>query len=429
MRIRLWVVSAVILLGLAPGVFQGAEEKKPITLTFFHMNTVPSSQKVITEAIAAFEEKHPGSRVRETIVGWGDAHSQFMISLVAKRAPDIVMLGGTWATEFIRLKAFVPIEGFLPAEMKDKFLKNAFEALRDGEHLYGLPWEGATWGMFYRTDLFEQSGLDPEKPPGNWAELLAAAKALTRDTNSDGRTDQWGLGFPAKGWEPADFWLPFMWQAGSQVVELRDEKWRGVMSDAAGQTATRFFVDLVRTHRVSPQSITGMDWEAVKNGFVAGRFAMMFNGMWVVKVIRDSAPQLEGKWATAPYPAGPTGIRAALGYPNTLHITEQSQHKKEAWQFMELLYSGHPSRIDQYSIEVCSLNWTKNFIALPYSKDPLRKPFVDSMAFAHYPPGAPKYEVFRKRILNPGLQAMILGQQPVKESLELFDREFNALHP
>ena len=129
MRIRIWIVSAAILLGLAPGVFQGAEKKKPITLTFFHMNTVPSSQKVITDAIAAFEEKHPGIRVRETIVGWGDAHSQFMISLVAKRAPDIVMLGGTWAREFTRLKAFVPIEEFLPAEMKANFLKNAYRNL------------------------------------------------------------------------------------------------------------------------------------------------------------------------------------------------------------------------------------------------------------------------------------------------------------
>jgi multiple sugar transport system substrate-binding protein len=428
MKMRRWVVSAAVSFWLLPGIFQSAE-KKPITLTFFHMNTVPSSQKIFTETIAAFEKTHPEIRIQETIVAWGDAHSQFMISLVAKQAPDIVMLGGTWATEFIRLNAFVPIEEFIPADMKADFLDNAFDALRDGGHLFGLPWEGATWGIFYRTDLFKESKLDPAKPPANWQELLAAAKALTRDTDGDGRTDQWGLGFPAKGWEPADFWLPFMWQAGCPVVELRDGKWQGVMSNEAGQTATTFYVDLVRTHRVTPESITAMDWEAVKNGFVAGRFATMFNGMWVVKVLRESAPQLDGKWATAPYPAGPTGIRAALGYPNTLHITQQSQHKKEAWQFMEHLYSTHPSVMDRYAMDVSSLNWTKSFIALPYSNDPLLKPFVQSMAFSHYPPAAPKYEVFRERILNPGLQALILGQKSVKESLELFDREFNALHP
>ncbi len=44
-------------------------------------------------------------------------------------------------------------------------------------------------GTYYRTDLFQEKGL---QPPTTWDEYLSAAQALTTDTDGDGNTDIWG---------------------------------------------------------------------------------------------------------------------------------------------------------------------------------------------------------------------------------------------
>ncbi|MGQ9779112.1 MAG: ABC transporter substrate-binding protein [Bacillota bacterium] len=424
MRKRIGILSLAVVVLLSLGIALGGAAKTQVTLTFFHMNTIPEAQKAITEAIKAFEAKNPGVKIKETLVDWGSAHAQFLNSLVAGQAPDLAMLGGTWAVDFRRMGAFAPIDQLASKGFLDIFLPVAFAAVKADGHVYGVPWEGATWAFFYRKDLFEKAGLDPNRPPANWDELLAYAQKLTKG-------DQYGLVMPAAGWEPADYFLPFMWQAGCPVEKFENGKWYGAMNNEAGRKATQFYVDLVRKYKVVPETITGMDWEGAKNAFVAGKAAMMYNGMWVVNVIRNSNKELEGKWATAINPAGPTGIKAALGYPNTLHITAQSKNKKLAMKFIELFYTNYnnaPSYADKYAQIVGSLNWTKKFVSTAYPNDPLFKPFIDSMEFSHYPPFAPKWQDFLTRTFNPGIQALILGRADVEETLKKFDQEFNELH-
>ncbi len=43
--------------------------------------------------------------------------------------------------------------------------------------MYGLPFDGESTGLFYRTDLFEAAGI--AEPPKTWEEFTAAAEKLT----------------------------------------------------------------------------------------------------------------------------------------------------------------------------------------------------------------------------------------------------------
>ncbi len=45
------------------------------------------------------------------------------------------------------------------------------------DKMWGLPMGGETTGLFYRTDLFEEAGIDD--PPTTWEEFEATAAALT----------------------------------------------------------------------------------------------------------------------------------------------------------------------------------------------------------------------------------------------------------
>lgn len=47
----------------------------------------------------------------------------------------------------------------------------------DGK-IYGVPRTGYSMGLIYNKKLFEQAGLDPDKPPATWEEVRADAKKI-----------------------------------------------------------------------------------------------------------------------------------------------------------------------------------------------------------------------------------------------------------
>jgi multiple sugar transport system substrate-binding protein len=413
----LCLASLLILVSIATSVF--VEESKAATeITFQYIGgTVPNVDGVINEAIDKFQQENPGITVKTIYVDWGNAHSQFMNSIMAGMAPDIGMLAGTWAVEFVETGALADIEKYVSKGLIDSFIPSGFSAMTgtDGKK-YGLPWDGCTWGLFYRTDLFEKAGLT--QPPKTWEELVEFGKKLTNEKTS-------GLVFPAAGWEPDDYFLPFLWQAGANVCEFKDGKWVGTFDKPEAKVAVQYYYDLVNKHKITPKTITGMDWEACKNTFVAGDAAMMVNGMWVIGAIKGSNPELDGKWATAMMPAGPGGI-AALSYPNTMHITQQSKNKEAAGKFLDFFYS--KGYYDKFCIQSGVFAFTKDFAKSDYAQDKLLKPFVELAQYGKNRPSAPKYEQFRQLFFNAAIQKLIANNITPDDFCEQMNKAFNDVH-
>jgi multiple sugar transport system substrate-binding protein len=420
------LVLALLLTSCAPTPTPA--EPEVVTIQFTHMTWLEAGQKSLDEAIAAFEAANPNIKIEQTVVSWGEAHSHFVTALAAGVAPDIQMLGGSWPATFYEMGALRAGDEYLPADFRERFLPAALNSVVFDGKIYGIPWEGATWGFFYRKDLFEAAGLDPNKPPATWNELVEFAKKLTVDTDNDGIVDQWGVGMPAAGWEPDDYFLPFMWQADNPVAELTDKGWVARFSEESGLQALTFYYDLVNTHNVMSVDVVGKTWEDVKNDFVFGRAAMMYNGGWAAGVIKDIHTEIEGNWATALNPAGPNGTIAAMGYPNTLMVTSQSKHPAEAYKFLEFLQTGSPSPADAYALAHASFNWTKAYAESEFAKQPLIAPLAEAMKYSFNRPFAPDYEKFRIGFFNPGLQSLLKGEITPEEAARMFDEAFNRIH-
>ena len=149
--------------------------EEPVEITFQHAGgTSPAQLEVLDEVARAFEEENPGVKVNIMDVGWGEAHSTYMNSLVAGVAHDIVMKGGTWQVNFIEMGALAPVDEYVSEELLDSFFDSGFDAVRKegDDHVYGFPWDGSTWALFNRTDQFEEAGLDPHTPPTTLEELI-----------------------------------------------------------------------------------------------------------------------------------------------------------------------------------------------------------------------------------------------------------------
>ncbi|GIP31726.1 sugar ABC transporter substrate-binding protein [Paenibacillus sp. J2TS4] len=406
MKMSLAAVLSVSMLG-ACSQSGGSEEptsEEKVELVFQHIGgTVPAQVGLLDEMAKEFNKQNPDVTVKIVNVGWGEAYSMFQRQVAVGQAPDLVMLNGQWASEYQRLGAFAPVNDYVSQEMLDLFLESGFDSVKgeDGKY-YGVPWDGSVWGFFYRTDLFEEAGLDPDSPPQTWEELLDYAQKLTKDK-------QYGLAFPAAGWEPDDYVLPFFWQAGNDVVVKEGNFWRPTIDNESGLAVAKYIYDLANTYQVMPKTVTGMDWEATMNSFISGNTAMMYNGMWATGSLKAN-PELDGKWATAPSPVGPAG-EAVLGYPNTLSITEQSKHKEIAGKFLEFIFTGEkPTYYDKFAEVTSVVGWTKDFATTDFAQDPIMKPFVDQVSISRNRPLAPKYEEFRQLHFNAAIQKLIQGQ-------------------
>jgi|GEM_PF-1303855 len=420
----------------APAQEQTKEEPKkasqPVTIEFFHTFWVPDMLKVIEESIKAFEQQNPDIKIKETRVSWTDAPSQLMTSIMGGQAPDIIVCNPSMVASYRGIGALADITDMIPEDMKNSLLKTALDIVTNHEgRLDGLPQEGCTWQLFYRKDLFEQAGLDPNRPPQNWQELVKYGKALTKDTNGDGQIDQWGYGWPVQAENANDYWINFMYQAGSKVSSFDGKKWVSHLTEKEAVEGTQFMVDLVRKHKISPQGLVDMDWEAVTNGFVDGKFAMLHNGAWVVGSVKQKGPNIDGKWGTAELFAGPGG-KAFRGHPNTFNILQASTKKEQAWKYLNFLYTKGAGDLT-YAEDLCkaagSLLWTNKYIEYANKTyDPLLIPFNNGTSNARIPPMDPKWQTLADMFVNTTVQQMLLGEVSVDVALKDLDSKLNQLH-
>ena len=396
-----------------------------VTLEFLHMTWLPAAVEVMNKAIADFQAIHPNVKINQTTVAWGDSANQTLVTLLSGMPLDIVMSNPTRGKVFKEMEVWANLEEFEDRSFFDQLLGGERFAVSRQGYYDSILLEGSTYGLFYRRDLFEASGLDPDKPPQTWAELVEYAKKLTKDTDGDGVIDQWGLGFPASGWLSPHYCGTFMYQNGNDIA-YRDEngKWQSSIAEPSGLEATQFLADLVHKNGVTPKEIVGMDSDQLAVAFAEGDFAMMMNGMWVMGTINDAYPEVYDLYSTAHYPVGPTGKKVSYGAPATLHIPKLSQNKELAWEFMKFFISGSPSYADQYALAASSLNWNESYFNLDFAKDPKVMPFVEAMDTARTVPEPGGWDSYQALYVSPTLQSLILGEITAEEAVEYMHARF-----
>jgi ABC-type glycerol-3-phosphate transport system substrate-binding protein len=189
--LRRTLVTGVALGLLAPAM-AGAQEK---VIQVWHTEPNPATKAVMDEIIAEFTAMHPDVRIEHEAVGWGDLDLKMQAALAAG-APPTLTQGQTYVERSLAAKGMLaPLNEVYESIGED----DIFDVIRfihtypDGNH-YGLSHAVGTDTIIYRKDHYRDAGLDPDRVPATWEEWLADLKALTRDTDGDGRIDRYGLG-------------------------------------------------------------------------------------------------------------------------------------------------------------------------------------------------------------------------------------------
>jgi multiple sugar transport system substrate-binding protein len=163
----------------------------------------------------AFEAENPGIDViieQFPGVSLRDFEIKLRLRFSSRQAPDLFHVNENVAAELASLGLLAPA----PPEIVDLIESNSLNELvrtapRFDSLYYGIVSDAVWTALYYNKDHFREAGLDPERPPQTWDELIEYADRLTQ-RRADGKPVRTGLSLRKSGYKvgTAEKWLTFL---------------------------------------------------------------------------------------------------------------------------------------------------------------------------------------------------------------------------
>ncbi|MFI1827447.1 sugar ABC transporter substrate-binding protein [Streptomyces sp. NPDC020412] len=396
--LALAAVLALSACGGSGGSDVAADEKQ--TLTVWAMGT---EGEKLGEVAAAYQKKNPHITVKVTPVGWDVAHQKLVSAAAAGKLPDVTQMGSTFMGEFAELGVLEPVD--TAKFKKDDFFAAAWDGnVVDGK-AYGVPWYTEARVLYYRTDLAQQAGVT--KPPATWAELSALATAYQKQADTT-----WGISLQPYNLDAWQNWLPFFYSAGGELT--KDGK--PALDSEAAVTALKeygtYFDKGLAKKSVQP------GYDVVKD-FGNGSVPMFLSGPWQSTNIAENQPELKGKWAAAPLPAGDSSTSWAGG--SSLVISKDSKHKAAAADFVAHL-SEPATQADWYErttdLPANKAAWDQGKLAT----DPMAKVFRTQLESAKAIPALAKWAEIGSKI-DEAIESVTQGKATPEQAAKKMQSE------
>ncbi|THV42944.1 extracellular solute-binding protein [Glycomyces buryatensis] len=305
--------------GGSGGAGTSMEEEDVDTITVWH--TGDETQLPMIEAVGELFEAEHGVKVEVETLDWADAHAQILTAIQSQDGPDIFTGGLSWGIEFGEKGGLVDLRDYDTQNLEDNVIEGLWNSIESpGGELYGVPLNMTTYSMFYRSDILEEEGIEV---PGTWDEMDAAITELQ------------GAGYEtpfAATWEPIGWldWFNYMHEAGGS---LYNEDCTEVLVDSPEVVAgTEYWAK-----RFTDQNVP-TDQPDLGAGMDKGEYVFATGGSWNYDVLAAGFPELEGKWSSAPLPAGPANAGSFIG-GNVMGVMLDSEAPGTSAAFIDMVYS------------------------------------------------------------------------------------------
>jgi len=310
------------------------EEPTPsrmITLEFWYA-LGGSSGEAVEALVEQFNASHPSIQVNATYQGtYGQVMGKVWNAIFAEQTmPHVVHLGGApllGATDSI-----IPITDFTdgPNGIDRSQIHDAFwEYNSAGGQVWSMPFNNSIPVLYYNRDLFVAAGLDPDKPPTTWDEVIEYGQKLTQDTDGNNQIDQWGFNTHSNThWYLSTMFL----ENGVQIIN--EEQTEVLYNGPEAVKMLQLWGDMVNKHQVMPP---GQHKEA-KGDFLAGKSGMMlYSSSGIPSIAEEVAFELDV--AMIPTIAGRDPVALVGGGSLVISKNEDQGILDAAWEFVKFMTS------------------------------------------------------------------------------------------
>jgi multiple sugar transport system substrate-binding protein len=304
------------------------DPSSPVTITYQTWQTF--SKGVLPAMAKEFHQIHPNITIKFQSVPSEQAQTKLTTQIAGGNPPDVAYVDTGTVGAFAPRGALVNLEDYMSkskATPKSDYVPAFAKMVSYQGQMYGLPIDGETTALFYRTDLFKAAGIT--SPPKTWAELKADAAKLTIPSKK-----QYGYALFATTGETSYYWYPFLYQAGGTQTTPDDK--HAAFASPAGLKAGEFYVGLRKYS--SPDLWASNSWDA-RITFAAGKIGMYMAGTWFAGEMQGAEKnQVKNNWAVAPLPTETAGSPCATTLAGDALVMPAAGHNHDAaWKWMEFL--------------------------------------------------------------------------------------------
>ena len=395
------------------------------------------NQEPITKNTPAMQKKF-GIAVKQVALPFVGQYEKLVTELIARSgAYDLMFFPPYFLGDFVAKKFVLPLESY--AAKRDPLVNTLLPVFRDTITIkngkrYALTYDGDILYVYYRRDLwndptekkdFQKKYGYPLAPPKTWDQYLDQARFFNRPPHLHGTAFYGQRGFSYGWW--ANIWAGL----GGHWFDARTMKTQ--INSPAGLKALNYLLEM---KKVSPPDVLSYGYDALRNAFFLGKFAMCVQWGDLHKKSFGGDPQapskIAGKLGSAPCPNG----KSYMPYSRIGAISASGKNLDGAYDV--LWYLQQPAVSDDYvtdpknGIDACRYsnlrpaNWIKRFPQYPalvteYAKT-MRANLLQGFPELSIP-GAPTYIDKLDLYINQALA----GQIKPKVALDSAAREWESL--
>lgn len=314
--------QAAALAGLKPGKPHAGAEIKVLCVVATQFRAHETRAAAFTDA--------SGIAVKYTYVPFANMREALTAEMVGGTGGyDIVVVMDQWVPSLTNL--LDPMDQRIADKKIDlKRYPDAYLKLGQvkGQQL-GLPTRAHVQLLFYRKDLFAKNNL---QPPKTWDDVVSVSKVLQDKENIAGIA----LPYGKNNGQNLMVWYNFLWGRGADVF---DAQGMPAFATEAGLKATQDYIDLLRTHKVTPAAAVSFTEQDAVNSMRGGNAAMVPVWWWVRGGLLDPkvSKLTEEQVGHAPLPSYPGSKSSTYINCWIYGIAKNSKNKDAAMEYLSFV--------------------------------------------------------------------------------------------
>jgi multiple sugar transport system substrate-binding protein len=315
------LLISTALLATACGSGSGSGGSGSGTLTMWARD----DQKAFMGQLVDTWNKSHTTKVKLTLVPATNYVQKFGTSSASGSGPDIASIDLVYLPYFASsgvLQDITDLQNQLP--YKNSLSPSHRRLATYNGRVYALPFTAEASVLYYNKDLFTKAGLDPDKPPTTYAEVISDAKKITALGKG---TYGYAIAGQCGGCNIFEF-TPHIWASGGDVLSADGKK--ALLDSPQVTDALNFYHTLWADGSMPQQSKTDKG-SNLTAAFQAGTVGMVPLGAFFVGPLKQDN---KVNFGIAPLP-GKDGGSSSFAGGDEIAITKNSQHKTEATEFLK----------------------------------------------------------------------------------------------
>lgn len=277
-------------------VDQGKQGKEEVVLKFANYGPLEKALIPFWEKIEKeYKEVAPNVKIEWITAPYGELVQQVTVMAASGDKPDLMFHDRPALDSFLSSGFLAPIDSYIDKKILDDLYDNVKLDLSDneGEHMYAFPFYMSPYVLYYNKDLFQQAGLDPDKPPKTYEEAFEYANKISQLKDSEGN-NVYGLGqatasVPVSGTSL----LALLYSFGGDIY---DEEGNVCVNTPENKKAFEYLKELHKKQ----MNLENAKLKDLRNLFAIGRLGMYFDQGWGPAGVLAINPDMKPNILSAP---------------------------------------------------------------------------------------------------------------------------------